>query len=118
MEPGPFAGFFPKPELHVELRNFRLEGAHERLAKCRALVWMNHALDVRAARCGRRAIVAKEADPAVAGEDFVRLGLVVPLGEVCAVQRELEAFLGLEERHFGTPLLRDVPADAAVAEQA
>src|SRR4051812_36177544 len=62
--------------------------------------------------------MAEEADPAVAGEDLVPLGVVMPLGEVCAVQRELEAFLGLEERYFGTPLLRDVPADAAVAEHA
>ena len=62
--------------------------------------------------------MAEEAHPAVAGRELAALDVVVELGEVAAVERELEPLLGAEQRALGAALLGDVAPDAAVAEEA
>ena len=61
--------------------------------------------------------MAEEAHPAVAGVERVVLHVEVPLGEVAAVERQLDALLRLEHRALGAALLGDVAPDAAVAEE-
>jgi hypothetical protein len=62
-------------------------------------------------------LVAEETHPAVPGEQLAALRVEVPLGEVAAVERQLEAPLGFEQPPLGEALLGDVVADAAVAEE-
>jgi len=57
----------------------------------------------------------EEAHPAVAGIELVGADVVVPLGEIAAVERHLEARLGLRQARLGAALLGDVAPDAAVA---
>jgi hypothetical protein len=84
----------------------------------RDVVGMDHLADVLHAQERRRLVVAEEAHPAVAGVDLAAQAVDVPFGQVAAVQRELEALLGLRQAALGAPLLGDVAADAAVADQA
>src|SRR5581483_7451779 len=118
VQPGPLAGAVREAELGVELRRLVLQRPHERLAQRRAVVGMDLARDVGAARELGRALVPEEARPAVAGVEHVGVELEVPLGEVGAVEGELQAPLRLGERRLGAALLGDVAPDAAVAEHA
>jgi hypothetical protein len=76
---------------------------------------MKQRQQVRAQRHLRRARAVEEAHPAVAGIELAARGVEVPLGEVAAVERELEALLRLHELALRVALLGDVAADAAVA---
>ena len=79
---------------------------------------MHAVREVGGVRHRRRILVAEEAHPAIAGREQAALDVVVELGEVAAVERELEPLLGAEQRALGAALLGDVAPDAAVAEEA
>src|SRR6267378_1606099 len=76
---------------------------------------MQQSLELHAARDRRRAVMAEEAHPAVARIKLVGADVVVPLGEVAAVERHLEARLRLRQARLCAALLGDVAPDAAVA---
>src|SRR5258708_8294023 len=66
----------------------------------------------------RRLRASQEPDPAVARVQAVGRDVVVPFGEIAAVERQLEPRFRLEELALRAALLGDVAPDAAVAEEA
>src|SRR5258707_11065391 len=66
----------------------------------------------------RRLRASQEPDPAVARVQAVGRDVVVPFGEIAAVERQLEPRFRLEELALRAALLADVAPDAAAAEEA
>src|SRR5918996_1543810 len=91
--------------------------AHERLGIADPVLGMHHADELGAERYRRRALVSEETHPAIAGGELGFLRVEVELGEVAAVERELQALLRVEERALRAALLGDVATDAAMAEE-
>ena len=117
MQPFPAAVPLPGAKLRLVLRRFALERAYPGLARRGAVVVVDGGEELFAARRRRRAVVAEKPHPAVAGVELVRLRVVMPLGEIAAVERHLQALLGGEEMRFRAALLGDVAPDAPVAEK-
>src|SRR5437773_9900663 len=78
---------------------------------------MHHVAEHGALAERRGAAVTEEAQPAGAGVELDALEVEVQLGEVAAVERQLDALLRLDHRALGAALLGDVAPDAAVAEE-
>ena len=114
VQPFPVALARAHAQLHVVLLH-ALQRAHQRRARLRQVLRMQQPLELHAARDRRRALVAEEAHPAVARVELIKRQVVMPLGEVAAVQRELEPRLGLRQARLGTALLGDVASHTAVA---
>ena len=61
--------------------------------------------------------MTEEAHPAVAGIELVGHRVVVPFGEIAAVERHLEPLFRLRQAALGAALLGDVAPDAAIADE-
>ncbi len=115
VQPFPPALAVAQAQLDVVLVVRALQRAHQRRARFRQVVRMQQALELHAARDRRRALMAEKTHPAVAGIELVAVDVVMPLGEVAAVERPLEARLRLRQARLGAALLGDVASDAAIA---
>src|SRR5690606_18489704 len=99
LQPGPGAVCRAHPELALE--HPALEGTDERLALAREVLRVHEREEILAPARLRRGGVAQEARPAVARVERAGGDVVVPLREIAAVERELQARLGVEELALG-----------------
>ncbi len=117
VQPLPFAARGGDPELRLVFRRLALQRAHPCRRRALLVLGMDAAEEIDARRVARGLRMAEEAHPAVARRELAGLRIEMPLREIAAVERELEALLGLEQAPLGEALLGDVVADAAVAEE-